>query len=50
MNRSTSLLGRSVVISAWLALAILSNFSTTVCGLSWCSIAFMTHFWRAIRE
>ena len=50
MNVSTSLCGRSVVISAWLALAMSSNFSTTVFGLSWCSIAFITHFWRAIRE
>ena len=50
MNVSTSLCGRSVVISDWLALAMSPNFSTTVFGLSWCSIAFITHFCRAIRE
>ncbi len=49
-NRSTSEQGMSVVISSSLALAIFSNFSTTFCGLSWCSIAFITHFCRAIRE
>ena len=50
MNVSTSLPGTSVVIRAWLALAMSSNLSTTVFGLSWCSMAFITHFWRAIRE
>ena len=38
------------MISASLALAIASNLSTTFFGLSWCSIAFITHFCRAIRE
>ena len=39
-----------MVISCSLALAIFSNFVTTVCGDSCCSIAFITHFCRAIRE
>src|SRR3954447_17053172 len=50
MNVSTSLAGMSVDIIAEDALAIFSKFVSTVCGLSWWSIAFITHFWRAIRE
>ncbi len=42
--------GRSVVTSFSLALAMLSNFVTTVAGESCWSIAFITHFCRAIRE
>ena len=50
MKRSTSLAGTFVEIIAELALAISWKFVTAVCGLICCSIAFITHFWRAIRE
>ena len=50
MKRSTSLAGMSVEIIADDALAIFSKFVSTVSGLTWWSIAFITHFWRAIRE
>ncbi len=39
-----------VVRSALLELAIFSTLNSTFCGLSWCSIAFMTHFCRPMRE
>src|SRR6476659_3059228 len=50
MNRSSSEAGMSVLTIAVLALAMSPNLSTTSFGLSWCSIAFITHFCRAIRE
>ena len=51
MNRSTSLAGMSVEIIAVAGLGdVARSLSTTVCGLSWWSIAFITHFCRAIRE
>ena len=50
MKRSTSLAGMSVEIISDDAFAIFSKFVSTVCGLTWWSIAFITHFWRAIRE
>ena len=49
MKRSTSLDGMSVDTIAEDALAILSKLVSTVCGLIWWSIAFITHFCRAIR-
>ena len=42
--------GRSVDTTALPAFAICSNWVTTTCGLSWSSIALITHFCRAIRE
>ena len=33
-----------------LACAIFSKLRSAVCGLTCCSMAFMTHFWRAMRE
>ena len=50
MNLSTSLAGMSVDTIWEEAFAIFSKFVSTVCGLSWWSIAFITHFCRAIRE
>ena len=50
MNVSTSLAGMSVEIISEDASAIFSKLVSTVCGLIWWSIAFITHFWRAIRE
>ncbi len=50
MNRSTSLAGMLVEIIAELAFAISSKLRTATCGLICCSIAFITHFCRAIRE
>ena len=50
MNVSTSLAGMSVETISEEAVAIFSKLVSTVCGLSWRSIAFITHFCRAIRE
>ena len=40
----------SVETISELARAICSKLRSATCGLIWWSIAFMTHFWRAIRE
>ena len=49
-NRPTSLAGMFVDTIAELALAIFWKFLSTSVGLSWSSIAAITHFCRAIRE
>ena len=50
MNVSTSPAGMLVEIIAELASAIFWKLRTAVCGLICWSIAFITHFCRAIRE
>ena len=50
MKRSTSPRGTLVEIIAELASAIFSKLRSATCGLICWSIAFITHFWRAIRE
>ena len=50
MKRSTSEAGRLVEIISAEALAMSSKLVSACCGLICCSIAFITHFCRAIRE
>jgi hypothetical protein len=50
MKRSTSSRGRLVESIAELASAILRKLRSASWGLTCCTIAFITHFWRAIRE
>ncbi len=49
-NVASSLLGIDVETTCLPASAIGPKFLTTVCGSSWCSMAFITHFCRAILE
>ena len=49
-NRSSSLAREVGGDHRRLALAMFSKLRSAVCGLICCSIAFITHFWRAIRE
>ncbi len=50
VNVSSSEAGRLVEIISLEAWAIDSKLVTAVCGLTCCSIAFITHFCRAMRE
>ena len=50
MNLLASDAGRLVENISLDAVARSSKFLSTDSGLSCCTIAFMTHFWRAIRE
>ncbi len=49
MNVPSAEEGRSVETSSAEAFAMPSKLVTTACGLSWVTMAAITHFWRAIR-